>query len=49
VNALQAALHPASGPWLYFVTADKTGRSYFTADYQDFLNHKAAAQAAGLY
>lgn len=49
LNALQAALRPAAGPWLYFVTKDKAGRSYFTADYQDFLNHKAAAQAAGLY
>jgi UPF0755 protein len=49
VVAIQAALHPAAGPWLYFVKADKSGRSYFTADYQDFLNAKAQAQAAGIY
>jgi len=48
-RAIRAALRPAAGPWLYFVKADKSGRSYFTADYQDFLNHKAAAQAAGIY
>lgn len=49
VAAIQAALRPAAGPWLYFVKADKSGRSYFTADYQDFLAHKAAAQQAGIY
>jgi UPF0755 protein len=49
VAAIQAALHPTPGPWLYFVKADKSGRSYFTADYQDFLLAKQRAQAAGIY
>jgi UPF0755 protein len=49
VVAIQAALHPVAGPWLYFVKADKSGRSYFTAGYQDFLDAKARAQAAGIF
>jgi UPF0755 protein len=49
VGAIQAALRPARGDWLYFVKADKSGRSYFTADYADFLNAKNRAQAAGVY
>ncbi|MEN3358087.1 MAG: hypothetical protein V7637_2069 [Mycobacteriales bacterium] len=47
--AIKAALHPAPGDWLYFVKIDKSGRSYFTSDYQDFQNHKAQAQAAGVF
>jgi UPF0755 protein len=49
LDAIEAALHPAAGNWLYFVKADKSGRSYFTADYQDFLRAKARAKAAGVY
>lgn len=49
VVAIQAALHPAAGPWLYFVKIDKSGRTYFTEDYNDFLTHKAQAQAAGVF
>jgi UPF0755 protein len=49
LGAIDAAVHPTAGPWLYFVKADKSGRSYFTADYQDFLRAKARAQAAGVY
>jgi UPF0755 protein len=48
-NAIKAALHPAQGPWLYFVVKDKAGNSYFTADFQDFQTHKQAAIAAGLF
>jgi UPF0755 protein len=47
--AIQAALHPAAGPWLYFVKQDKAGHSYFTADYQDFLDAKQRAQSAGIF
>lgn len=46
--ALQAALHPAPGDWLYYVLMDKNGRQLFTADYQEFLRQKAKSQAAGL-
>jgi UPF0755 protein len=32
--ALQGAMQPASGNWLYFVAIDKQGHSVFTNDYQ---------------
>jgi UPF0755 protein len=39
--ALEAALSPASGHWLYWVTTDpKAGITKFTADYQQFLEYK---------
>jgi UPF0755 protein len=47
--ALTAALHPAAGNWLYFVTIDKAGHSLFTNDYQAFLAAKAKAQRDGVY
>jgi UPF0755 protein len=49
VGAIQAALHPTPGPWVYFVKADKAGHSYFTASYQDFQQAKQRAQAAGVF
>ncbi|HVQ90901.1 MAG TPA: endolytic transglycosylase MltG [Mycobacteriales bacterium] len=49
VVAIQAALHPAAGNWLYFVKINKSGQSYFTPDYQDFLAHKAQAQSSGVF
>jgi UPF0755 protein len=47
--ALTAALHPAAGNWLYFVTIDKAGHSLFTNNYQAFLTAKAKAQRDGVY
>lgn len=47
--ALDAALHPASGNWLYFVTIDKQGHSLFTDSYQAFLAAKAKAKREGVY
>lgn len=47
--ALKAALHPADGSWLYFITVDKSGRTAFTDSYQEFLRLKVQAQAAGVY
>lgn len=47
--ALTAALHPAAGNWLYFVTIDKAGHSLFTNDYQAFLDAKAKAKRDGVY
>ena len=47
-RALEAALHPASGDWLYFVTIDKAGHSAFTASYQEFLRFKQEAKQAGV-
>lgn len=44
-TAIDAALHPAEGPWLFYVTVDlDTGETKFTADYQEFLAFKAEYQ-----
>lgn len=48
-KALEAALSPADGDWLYFVTIDKAGNSLFTSDYQEFLRAKAKAKREGVY
>ena len=47
--ALQAALNPAAGNWLYYILMDKSGRQLFTADYQEFLRQKAKSQAEGIF
>ena len=41
MTALQAALHPARGSWLYFVTIDKAGHNAFATTYDEFLTYKA--------
>lgn len=39
--AMEAAIHPADGPWLYYVTVNPdTGETKFTDDYQEFLQFK---------
>jgi UPF0755 protein len=44
--ALQAALNPAAGPWLYFVTTDpKTKTTEFATTYSQFLALKKKFQA----
>ena len=48
-KALEAALHPAPGDYLYFITIDKQGHSLFTASYPAFLAAKAKAQRDGVY
>ena len=48
-KAMEAALAPATGDWLYFVKIDKQGHSLFTADYQEFLRAKDKAQREGVY
>lgn len=36
-DAIQAAMHPEDGDWLYFVTTDlKTGETKFTSNYDQF-------------
>lgn len=47
--AIDAALDPAEGDWLYFVTVSKDGSSLFTSDYNAFLAAKAKAMATGVY
>jgi UPF0755 protein len=34
--ALEAALHPPTGPYLYFVTIDKAGHAAFATNLDDF-------------
>lgn len=48
-KALDAALHPARGDYLYFITVDKQGHSLFTSSYPAFLAAKAKAQRDGVY
>jgi UPF0755 protein len=48
-KALEAALAPAQGDWIYFITIDKQGRSLFTSSYDEFLKAKAKAQREGVY
>jgi UPF0755 protein len=48
-KALEAALSPAQGDWLYFVTIDKQGHSLFTSDFHEFLRAKAQAKRDGVY
>jgi UPF0755 protein len=46
--ALQAALNPAAGPWMYFVTTDpKTKKTEFATTYDQFLVLKRKFQNAG--
>ena len=48
-RTLEAALHPAAGDYLFFITIDKQGHSLFTASYSAFLAAKAKAQRDGVY
>jgi UPF0755 protein len=44
--AMAAALAPADGDWLYYVTVNPdTGETRFTADYNEFLGFKSEFQA----
>jgi UPF0755 protein len=49
LKAIESAMSPVPGPWLYFVKISRDGHSYFTASYSDFLAHKQQAQANGVY
>lgn len=43
--AIQAASNPAEGDWLFYVTVNlETGKTKFTADYDEFLQFKAELQ-----
>ncbi|MFI2752071.1 endolytic transglycosylase MltG [Cellulomonas sp. P22] len=44
-EAINAALHPADGDWLYFITVDlDSGETKFTSSYDEFLVYKAQYQ-----
>ena len=47
-TAIESALTPARGDWLYYVIMDKQGHHFFTADYNAFLRQKAKSQREGL-
>lgn len=49
-DALDAALHPANGPWLYFVKIDPdTGKSCFSTTLEEHNRCVAQARAAGVF
>jgi UPF0755 protein len=44
--AIDAALHPAHGPWMYFVTVDpKTGETKFTSSFSQFQQFRAELES----
>ena len=44
--AIKAALHPAHGSWMYFVTVDpKTGLTKFTSSFAQFQRFEAELRA----
>jgi len=47
-KSLEGAVAPPPGDWLYFVTTDVSGRSSFTANYNQFLKDVAVCQSKGL-
>lgn len=47
--ALNAALNPAEGDWLYYVLADNEGRHLFTSDYDEFIRQKEKSQREGIF
>src|SRR5204862_5341843 len=46
--ALQAALHPTPGPWVYFVTIDKAGNTAFATTKAQFDRDVARSRAHGV-
>jgi UPF0755 protein len=47
---LEAALHPAEGNWIYWVTVNKeTGETVFNESYEAHKQAIANAKAAGTY
>jgi UPF0755 protein len=46
--AIEAVLHHANGPYLYFVTIDKAGHTAFATNYARFRQLVAESQANGV-
>ncbi len=46
-TSIDAALNPATGPWLYYVLEEE-GQHLFTDDYDEFLRAKDECEAKGL-
>lgn len=47
--ALEAALNPVEGDWLFYVLADADGSHFFTDSYDEFLNQVNRSRAEGLF
>ncbi|HEX2038532.1 MAG TPA: endolytic transglycosylase MltG [Acidimicrobiales bacterium] len=47
-SALQAALVPEPGPWMYYVLIERDGRHAFAVTDAEFARYKAEAKAKGL-
>lgn len=47
-EALEGAMDPPNGNWLFFVAIDKEGNSAFAETYQDHLKNEAKARQAGI-
>jgi peptidoglycan lytic transglycosylase G len=47
--AIQGALEPANGPWLFFVVCQKSGASCFANTYSEHLQNIQLAQQNGAY
>jgi UPF0755 protein len=47
--ALEGALNPAPGDWLYYVLAGKDGHQLYTASYSEFLRQVAKSKAEGIF
>jgi UPF0755 protein len=48
-GALEAAIRPAEGDWLFYVLADTEGHHFFTSDYDEFVNQKNKSQEEGVF
>jgi UPF0755 protein len=47
-DAIDAAVHPPPGAWLYFVLVDKDGRMAFSDTYAEQLANEALGKSRGL-
>ena len=45
--ALEAALHPTAGPWLYFVTLPKENKTFFAVTNSEFATLEQRLRAEG--
>ncbi|MGB9376836.1 MAG: endolytic transglycosylase MltG [Mycobacteriales bacterium] len=49
IDAVAAAVAPATGDWLYYVLMDKQGHQFFTNSYQAFVDQKAKSKREGVF
>ena len=48
-TAVDAALNPTPGNWIYYVLKDKQGHQFFTNSYQAFVDQKAKSKREGVF